>query len=116
MLQNSVRFNTAFGGVTPRASNAIYIHGELDPWRTVGVQTDDDNDSTTVIVIEGNPYSNMTLTLPVPVVYFVTRLQVHLKVMISDRLETRIQMPLQMLNKLLWKLLSVGSKVIFKAV
>lgn len=53
MLQNADRFNTAFGGVTPRASNAIYVHGQLDPWRTVGVQVDDNDNSTIVIVIEG---------------------------------------------------------------
>lgn len=53
MLENSVRFNNAFGGLTPRATNVLFVHGQLDPWRTVGVQTADDNDSTTVIIIEG---------------------------------------------------------------
>lgn len=53
MLENSARFNTAFGGLAPRASNVLYVHGQLDPWRTVGVQADDNNESTTVIVIEG---------------------------------------------------------------
>lgn len=56
MLENADRFNTAFGGVTPGASNVLYIHGELDPWRTVGVQNDDNNNSTVVIVIEGGHF------------------------------------------------------------
>lgn len=65
MLENAARFNTMFGGITPRASNALYVHGQLDPWRTVGVQTNDNKDTTTtVIVIEGNYGQHSSNTTP----------------------------------------------------
>jgi len=38
MNTNIARFNTARGGLNPGASNVFYVHGQLDPTRSVGVQ------------------------------------------------------------------------------
>lgn len=39
-------------------SNALFINGQLDPLRTIGVQNDDNNESVVVIVIEGRVFLN----------------------------------------------------------
>lgn len=33
---NVDRFNTVYGGFEPDVTNTIFVHGELDPWRTIG--------------------------------------------------------------------------------
>jgi len=38
MVTNIARFNTARGGLNPGASNVFYVHGQLDPTRSIGVQ------------------------------------------------------------------------------
>lgn len=36
---NIARFNSAYGELNPGVTNVIFVHGELDPYRTLGVQT-----------------------------------------------------------------------------
>lgn len=50
--QTSDRLNVAHGGLQPAVTNVVFTHGELDPWRTIGVQ-EDLNDSSPAIVIAG---------------------------------------------------------------
>jgi len=52
-----VSFNTMRGGVRPAATNILYVHGQLDPWRSVGIQ-DTIIESSPVIVIEGASQGN----------------------------------------------------------
>lgn len=50
MLQNVQRFNNARGGLTPAASNVLYVHGQFDPWRSIGVQTTNRPDSPAIVI------------------------------------------------------------------
>lgn len=55
---NVDRFNTAFGALNPEGvTNTIFVHGELDPWRSIGRQTDL-NPSSPAIVIRGASQAN----------------------------------------------------------
>lgn len=45
-----MRLNGVFGGKQPAVSKVIFTHGELDPFRSLGVQSDL-NDESPVIVI-----------------------------------------------------------------
>lgn len=57
-IDNNVnRFNSGFGELNPGVTNTIFMHGELDPWRSIGVQTDL-NPSTPAIVIRGASQGN----------------------------------------------------------
>lgn len=40
LADNVERQNTNHGGLSLDVENVIFSHGELDPWRTVGVQAD----------------------------------------------------------------------------
>lgn len=55
--ENVNRFNTAFGGINPSVTNTIFVHGELDPWRTIGRLTTL-NPSSPAIVIRGGSQGN----------------------------------------------------------
>lgn len=55
-VDNIARFNTARGGLFPATTNVMYTHGQLDPTRTVGVQTQY-HDSSPVLVINGKMIS-----------------------------------------------------------
>lgn len=44
------RTNVVFGGLSPNIRNVYFTHGQLDPWRAMGVQTDV-NESSPVDVI-----------------------------------------------------------------
>lgn len=48
----SNRINIAHGGLHPQVTNVIFTHGDLDPWRTIGVQRDLNRDAR-VLVIPG---------------------------------------------------------------
>lgn len=50
MLANVERFNILRGGLNPSATNVLYVHGQLDPWRSIGVQTNETN-SPFILVI-----------------------------------------------------------------
>lgn len=72
MLENIARFNTERGGLTPSASNILYVHGQYDPWRSIGVQSLSHPDSP-VIVINGKLFaeqSNESVN-PVTVIIFL---------------------------------------------
>lgn len=56
-VANFARFNTVRGGLNPGASNVFYTHGQLDPTRTVGVQTTFE-ESSPVLVINGASQGN----------------------------------------------------------
>lgn len=57
-IDNNVdRFNTAFGELNPSVTNTIFVHGELDPWRSIGVQSDL-NPSSPAIIIRGASQGN----------------------------------------------------------
>lgn len=48
----SDRLNVAHGGLSPSVTNVIFTHGNLDPWRTIGV-LEDVNPEATVLIIDG---------------------------------------------------------------
>lgn len=48
--QTSDRLNVAHGALQPAVTNVVFTHGELDPWRTIGV-LDDLNESSPAIII-----------------------------------------------------------------
>lgn len=50
MLQNVQRFNNLRGGLTPAATNVLYVHGQFDPWRSIGVQTTNRPDSPAIVI------------------------------------------------------------------
>lgn len=50
--ESSSRFNTIYGGLEPEITNAIFVHGEHDPWSVIGRRTDLNEDAV-AIVIEG---------------------------------------------------------------
>lgn len=54
---NSHRFNIEFGGLTPNVTNVIFTQGSVDPWRSLGVM-EDLNDDALAIVIEGASQAN----------------------------------------------------------
>lgn len=54
---NVSRFNTAYGALDPTVTNTIFVHGELDPWRTIGRQTPL-NPSSPAIIIRGGSQAN----------------------------------------------------------
>ncbi|KAJ6628026.1 putative serine protease F56F10.1 [Pseudolycoriella hygida] len=54
---NVNRFNTMYGGFDPSVTNTIFVHGELDPWRSVGRQADL-NPSSPFILIRGGSQGN----------------------------------------------------------
>lgn len=45
------RINVAHGGLNPAVTNVVFSHGELDPWRTIGI-LEDLNESSPAIIIE----------------------------------------------------------------
>lgn len=49
--QTADRINVAHGGINPAVTNVLFSHGEMDPWRTIGV-LEDLNESSPAIVIE----------------------------------------------------------------
>ncbi len=51
MLQNVQRFNNLRGGLTPAASNVLYVHGQFDPWRSIGVQQSEMPNTSSIVVI-----------------------------------------------------------------
>ncbi|KAG4068454.1 hypothetical protein HA402_004794 [Bradysia odoriphaga] len=55
--ENVDRFNTVYGGLNPEVTNTIFVHGELDPWRTIGRLTEL-NPSSPAIVIRGGSQGN----------------------------------------------------------
>ncbi len=54
---NVNRFNTIYGGFDPSVTNTIFVHGEFDPWRSVGRQTSL-NPSSPFILIRGGSQGN----------------------------------------------------------
>jgi len=48
--RNVDRTNTIFGALDPRVRNVYSTHGQLDPWRPMGVQEDINEFSPTVIL------------------------------------------------------------------
>lgn len=57
-IDNNVsRFNVAYGAFEPAVTNTIFVHGELDPWRSIGRQTTL-NPSSPAIVIRGASQAN----------------------------------------------------------
>lgn len=48
--QNVDRTNVIYGSLFPNARNVYSTHGQLDPWRTMGVQEDINEHSPTVIL------------------------------------------------------------------
>jgi len=56
-VDNIARFNNVRGGTNLGATNVLYVHGQLDPTRTVGVQTTY-HPSAPVIVIVGASQGN----------------------------------------------------------
>lgn len=46
----SDRVNVAYGALDPHVDQVIFSHGELDPWRTIGVLETDGHGSLAVIV------------------------------------------------------------------
>jgi len=54
---NSGRFNTVYGGLNPSVTNTIFVHGQYDPWRSVGV-TQNLGPSAQAIVIQGASQGN----------------------------------------------------------
>lgn len=50
---NSDRLNTNYGALTPNVQQAIFTHGELDPWRTIGITQSRLN--APALVISGSP-------------------------------------------------------------
>lgn len=46
------RKNALYGEWNPSVSNVIFTHGQLDPWRAMGVQTDVSR-TAPVIIIRG---------------------------------------------------------------
>lgn len=57
LQQNSARFNTVYGGLNPGITNALFVHGQYDPWRSAGVQADL-SDTAEAIVIAGASQGN----------------------------------------------------------
>lgn len=58
MLQNVQRFNNLRGGLNPAATNVIYVHGQFDPWRSIGVQTSNHESNTAIIIPSTNKTSS----------------------------------------------------------
>ncbi|XP_037043767.1 putative serine protease K12H4.7 isoform X3 [Bradysia coprophila] len=54
---NSARFNTIFGALEPRITNAVLVYGEHDPWSVLGRRTNLTEDAV-AIVIEGATMGN----------------------------------------------------------
>jgi len=50
LVNNVARFNTVRGGLNPGASNVLYVHGQLDPTRSVGVQVTHFESSPAMII------------------------------------------------------------------
>lgn len=50
--QTSDRLNVAHGGLRPEVTNVVFTHGELDPWRTIGVLEDlrDDGRAPAIVI------------------------------------------------------------------
>lgn len=44
--------NTVYGALNPAVSNVVFTHGQLDPWRSMGIQKDL-NRNVQAIVIPG---------------------------------------------------------------
>jgi len=55
--ENIVRFNTIFGALNPAVTNTIFVQGELDPWRSLGIQNNL-NPSSPAIVVRGASQGN----------------------------------------------------------
>jgi len=51
MVANIERFNNVRGGLNPGASNVLYVHGQLDPTRSIGVQVTHLESSPVLVVI-----------------------------------------------------------------
>ncbi|KAG4065090.1 hypothetical protein HA402_007487 [Bradysia odoriphaga] len=54
MLQNVQRFNNMRGGLTPAATNVLYVHGQFDPWRSIGVQTSNHPTVSAIVIPRGS--------------------------------------------------------------
>lgn len=52
MEANVARKNVKYGGLNPQVNNVYFTHGSIDPWRTMGIQTDL-NDRSPADVIPG---------------------------------------------------------------
>ena len=48
--RNIERTNVIYGATNPRVNNVYSTHGEIDPWRPMGVQEDINESSPTVIL------------------------------------------------------------------
>jgi len=57
LVSNIERFNTVRGGLNPGATNVLYVHGQLDPTRSIGIQTTD-HPTSPAIVIAGASQGN----------------------------------------------------------
>jgi len=53
MQINVERKNVMYGGMNPDVTNVYFTHGSIDPWRTMGIQTDL-NDRSPADVVPGN--------------------------------------------------------------
>lgn len=58
MLQNVQRFNNLRGGLTPTVTNVLFVHGQFDPWRSIGVQTTNHPDSPAFVITGRNRISD----------------------------------------------------------
>lgn len=51
LQQNSARFNTVYGGLNPSITNALFVHGQYDPWRSAGVQSDLSASAQAIVIV-----------------------------------------------------------------
>jgi len=51
LVENIARFNNVRGGVNPGASNVIYVQGQLDPTRSVGVQVTHSESAPSIVIL-----------------------------------------------------------------
>lgn len=58
------RQNTVYGALNPDVTYVLFTQGELDPWRTVGVQTDL-NENSPAFVIKGIITKRLTITIKI---------------------------------------------------
>lgn len=47
---NAKRVNDLYGGFSPNVTNVYITHGQLDPWRAMGRQTDLNSEAPAVII------------------------------------------------------------------
>lgn len=62
--RNIERHNTMHGGLNPEVTNVIFTQGELDPWRSIGVQEDLNPDAPAFII---NGIFNIFVSQNIPI-------------------------------------------------